>query len=302
MKVKGLLLGLVCLAQFSAIAGDDGGRFDIRNLEMNSEESDFGPAFFNGRLVFASSRDINTIDKRRWDGNDRDYYDLFVANPGGAGELQDLKYFKRKLNKKFNEGPASFDKDAKFMVFTQNQYDRDEVKTLKIVTSNYEDGKWSDPIDVPFNHPDYNVGQPSLSLDGKTLYFTSDMPGGFGGTDIYKVNRNEDGTWGRPVNLGDKVNSTKNEMFPFIHREGMLFFASDKIGGLGGLDIYMANVFGTIGDITHLDAPVNSPADDFSFILSTDQYSGYFASNRDGGKGSDDIYYFTNKEKFANIS
>ncbi|MBL1279257.1 MAG: OmpA family protein [Fluviicola sp.] len=299
--MKKIILGLLVLSSLNALAGEDE-RFKIRNLEINSEESDFGPTFFNGQIVFASSRDVNTVVKRKWDGNNLEYYDLFITDPGGAGELQNVKYFNKKRNKKYNEGPASFNNASDFMVYTQNQYDNKEVLTLKIVTSRLIAGKWSKPQNVPFNHPDYSVGQPSLSGDGMTLYFTSNMPGGYGGTDIYSVNRNEDGTWGRPLNMGSKINTAGNEMFPFIHKEGILFFSSDGHNGMGGLDIYAAQTYGGVSDVKALEAPINSPADDFSFIISSDQYSGYFSSNREGGKGSDDLYYFINSEKFANVS
>jgi outer membrane protein OmpA-like peptidoglycan-associated protein len=298
--MKHLLIATFLLASTGLFAGDND-RFKVRHLEMNSEESDIAPMFYNGKVVFASSRDINTVVKRVWDKTNLGYYDLFIGEPGGAGEIVKMKYFNRKFNAKYNEGPASFNKDGDFIAFTQNYYESKKVKTLKIMTSQLVEGKWEDPIHVPFNNPDYNVGHPTLTLDGSTMYFVSDMPGGYGGSDIYSVSRNEDGTWGRPKNMGDQVNSAGNEMFPFIHRDGLLFFASDREGGMGGLDIYMTNVFGG-NRVEHLDAPVNSPADDFSFILSTDQYSGYFASNREGGAGSDDLYAFTNSEKFVNIS
>lgn len=298
--MKNLLLALIAFSAVAVFAGDND-RFKVRNLQMNSEESDMGATFFNGKVVYASTGDINTVVKRKWDRSNLGYYDLYIGEPGGAGEIVKPKYFNRTFNMKFNEGPASFNMDGDFMAFTMNYYENKVNKTLKIMTSQLVDGKWEDAIHVPFNNPDYSVGHPSLTLDATTMYFVSDMPGGYGGTDIYRVTRNEDGTWGRPQNMGEKVNTSANEQFPFIHRDGLLFFASDRAGGLGGLDIYYANLFGGSA-AEHLDAPINSPLDDFSFVLSTDQYSGYFSSNRDGGQGADDIYAFTNNEKFISIS
>lgn len=299
--MKNILLFSFALICLSVSAGDNE-RFKIRNLEMNSEESDIAPTYFNGRVVYSSSKDINSEVKRVWERTGLGYYDLFIADPGGAGELIKESYFNRKWNGKYNEGPASFNRDGDFMAFTQNYYESKKELKLKIMTSSFTDGKWDDPIHVPFNNPDHNTGHPSLSFDASVLYFVSDMPGGYGGTDIYKVTRNDDGTWGRPQNMGDKINTKGNENFPFIHRDGILFFSSDGLGGLGGLDIFVAHVNNGVGEVEHLEAPINSSGDDFSFILSSDQYSGYFSSNREGGQGSDDLYSFTNEKKFINIA
>ena len=299
MKYSIILLLLVVA---NTVFAGDNDRFKVRNLQMNSEESDIAPVYYNGRVVYSSSRDLNTEVKRIWEKSNLGYYDLYIGDPGGAGELIKTRYFDRKLNKKYNEGPLSFNRDGDFMAFTQNYYESKKILKLKIMTSSNVDGKWDDPIHVPFNNPDYSVGHPALNHDATIMYFVSDMPGGYGGTDIYKVSRNEDGTWGRPQNMGDKINTPGNEMFPFIHRDGLLFFSSDGHAGLGGLDVFMAHVNRGVGEIEHLEAPVNSSADDFSFILSSDQYSGYFSSNREEGNGSDDIYSFTNNKKFINIA
>lgn len=299
MKFKIILLFIVVS---NVVFAADNDRFKVRNLEMNSEESDIAPVYYNGRVVYASSRDLNTEVKRVWSRTNLGYYDLYIGDPGGAGELIKTRYFNRKLNMKYNEGPLSFNRDGDFMAFTQNYYESKKIMKLKIMTSSLQDGKWDEPIHVPFNNPDYSVGHPALNHDATVMYFASDMPGGYGGTDIYKVTRNDDGTWGRPQNMGDKINTSGNEMFPFIHRDGLLFFSSDGHPGMGGLDIFVAHVSRGVGEVEHLDAPVNSAADDFSFILSSDQYSGYFSSNRDEGKGSDDIYSFTNNKKFINIA
>jgi len=293
---------LLFLFVSTAVLAEDNDRFKIKNLEINSEESDISPVYYNGRVVYASSKDLNTSVKRVWSQTNLGFYDLYVGDPEGAGELVKTRYFNKNVNMKFNDGPLSFNKNCDFMAFTQNFYESKKIKKLKIMTSSNVGGKWDKPIHVPFNNPDYSVGHPALNHDASLMFFVSDMPGGFGGTDIYKVVRNEDGTWGLPVNMGDKINTPGNEMFPFIHRDGMLFFSSDGHAGLGGLDIFMAHVGRTVGEVEHLEAPVNSSADDFSFILSSDQYSGYFSSNREEGNGSDDIYSFTNNKKFINVA
>lgn len=299
--MKYLIILLLSVVTNVVYAGDND-RFKVRNLEMNSEESDISPVYYNGRVVYSSSKDLNTEVKRVWSKTNLGYYDLYIGDPGGAGELIKTRYFDRDLNMKYNEGPVSFNREGNFMAFTQNYYESKKILKLKIMTSSNVDGKWDEPIHVPFNNPDYSVGHPALNHDASVMYFVSDMPGGYGGTDIYKVLRNEDGTWSRPQNMGDKINTPGNEMFPFIHRDGLLFFSSDGHGGLGGLDVFVSHVTRGVGEVEHLEAPVNSSADDFSFILSADQYSGYFSSNREEGNGSDDIYSFTNDKKFINIA
>jgi outer membrane protein OmpA-like peptidoglycan-associated protein len=139
------------------------------------------------------------------------------------------------------------------------------------------------------------VGHPSLSSDGKMLYFISDMPGGLGKTDIYYVHLLEDGTYGKPINAGPTVNTMNREMFPFLSKKGILYFSSDGRSGLGSLDIYKSVVSdgGTVySNSESLESPVNSVWDDFAFTLNEKDSTGYFSSNRDGGKGDDDIYFF----------
>lgn len=291
---------LVSLLAFSGLifAGEDE-RFKVSNLELNTAQSDIGPTFYHEQVVYASTRDKNSFVKRVWETNNLPYFDLQIANQTYGGELEDSKFFKRGFNKKYNEGPATFTKDGMLMAFTQNHYDSKGVKKLNIVTSRLEPKGWTEPYLVTFNNPTYSVGHPTLTKDGEMMYFASDMPGGFGGTDLYVVQKTDEG-WGVPQNLGNKINTAGNEMFPYIHKDGMLFFSSNgHEGGLGGLDVYVAHLQ---GDIEHLESPVNSSADDFSFILTSDHSSGYFCSNRDGGKGSDDLYYFTNTKKFEIVN
>lgn len=290
----------ISLLVFSGIlfAGEDE-RFKVTNLELNTNHSDIGPTFYHEQVVYATTRDKSSFVRRVWETNNLPYFDLQIANQTYGGELEGSKHFKRSFNKKYNEGPASFTKDGSFMAFTQNHYDAKGVKKLNIVTSRLEGDKWTEPYLVTFNNPAYSVGHPALSSDGELMYFASDMPGGYGGTDIYFVHKTDEG-WGVPQNAGAKINTAGNEMFPYLHKDGMLFFSSNgHEGGLGGLDVYLAHLQ---GDIEHLEAPVNSSADDFSFILTSDHSSGYFCSNREGGQGNDDIYYFTNSKKFEIVN
>ncbi len=276
----------------------DVGRFKIDTLSINSQQEDFGPAFYtDSQVVFASSREGVTPIRRKWNWNGLPFLNLYVANKGEDLQLSNPRQFKKKFNKKYHEGPATFNEAGDFMVFTRNNYDgksQDGVVKLQLFTSKLEDEKWTKPVGVPFNSNDYSVGHASLTPDGKKMYFAGDMEGGKGGVDIYVVDIKEDGTFGTPVNLGTKINTEGNEMFPFIHPNGILFFASNGHVGLGGLDVFVAQIKedGTIGKVLNVGAPLNTNKDDFALILDKEMKKGYFSSNRDGGKGDDDIYAF----------
>ena len=273
----------------------DKGQFKLSNLEINSEQQDFGTAYYKDKVVFASSREGTKSIFRRWNWNELPFLDTYIADKDGA-ELSNEALFSKKVNKKFHEGPVAFSADGSMMIFTRNNYEEkagDKVTRLKLFSSSLEDGKWTKPEALPYNSPDYSVGHASISADGQTLYFASDMPGGIGGVDIYKASINEDGSFGKAINLGDKVNTEGNEMFPFIHPSNeMLFFSSNGKVGLGGLDVFVAQLKedATIGKVMNVGSPLNSNRDDFAFVMNEDQTSGYISSNREGGKGDDDIY------------
>ena len=202
------------------------------------------------------------------------------------------------LDQSFHEGSISFSADFKKMFFTRSNYyenklrrDGNGVNNLKIFIAEEKDGKWKVKDKFPYNSNDYSVGHPSLSHDGKVLYFVSNMPGGFGGTDIYRSFL-VDGKWSQPENLGDRVNTKGDEMFPYFNSRESLFFSSNGRAGKGGLDLYVINTDGGNFEAGHLGSPLNSSGDDFSFVLHTEGRVGYFASNRSGGVGKDDIYSF----------
>lgn len=300
MKKSLFGLGIFLLSIVSANA-QGAGEFTIKNLDINNEQSDMGLSFYHhGRVVFASTRPSSRTVYREWKQSKLPFYDMYISNIIDTTQLDDPKLLDWPLNQEYNEGPSTFSADGEFMVFTVNQYDiKKGVKTLKLMSSVYNSRGWGEPIDLPFNNISYNYGHPSLSYDGHTMYFASDMPGGIGGVDIWKVSRTVEGVWGYPENLGSKVNTTGDDMFPFIHNSGLLFFSSNGRGGLGGLDIFVANLKSGGSKVEALSAPANSAGDDFSFILAENQRTGFFASNREGGKGADDIYSFTNKGDFV---
>ncbi len=279
-------------------------KFQIRNEENNSKLADFSPSYYGENVVFCSNRDLLGVSiKRKHKWNNDPLLNLFVSKQGEQGKLENIRAFSDNVNTKYHEGPCTFSRDLRVMYFTRNNFidnkaekSSDDIIKLKIYISEKTDLGWSEPIEFPYNNDEYSVGHPSLSIDGNTLYFVSDMPGGYGGTDLWKCMA-ENGQWSKPINLGALINTEGDEMFPFIHTDGTLYYASDGLLGLGGLDIFECTVaeegFNTP---ENLKAPVNSPRDDFGFIVNNEKTEGYLSSNRKNGKGDDDIYHFYMKE------
>ena len=236
-----------------------------------------------------------------------------VGTFGGTNIYQDYGYsenpatrtqkFSKSLNTKYHEGPMTFTNDGKKVIFTRNNFNNGKFKTsvdkinkLKIYIGDDKGaGQWNNIKEVPFNSNEYSTGHPSLTKDNKLMYFVSDMPGGFGGTDLYVVEYNG-GAFGTPVNLGPEINTAGSEMFPFVDERGNLYFSSDGHAGLGDLDIFYAQLSGgsTLkGKIKNMGTPVNSSKDDFGFIADGERKMGYLSSNRKRGGTDDVIYRFT---------
>ena len=271
-------------------------RYKIKNLDINSEQEDFGAAYYDDQIVFASSREGVKPVRRTWNWNGLPFLDVYVADKAADGELSNLRGFHKHINDKYHEGPASFTSDGNFMVFTRNNYsgssEKGVVKLQLFSVYKGSDG-WGNPVPLPFNSAEYSVGHPALNAAGDIMYFASDMPGGIGGTDIYRVKRGGDDTWGVPVNLGGKINTEGNEMFPFYHEGGFLLFSSDGHGGLGGLDNFIVKIEGEkTSKVLNMGYPLNDKKDDFAAVLDPAMATGYFSSNRPGGKGDDDLYSF----------
>ncbi len=270
-------------------------RFLIRNLKSNESHQDFGITYLLDKVVFTSSRQEPKPMARKWNWNGLPFLDLYSAEYDTSGMLINISPFHKKLNRKYHEGPASFARDGSYMVYTISNYQNtssDGVIRLELYETNLENGEWKTGIPFHFSDKEYSIGHPTLTEDGNRLYFSSDMPGGYGETDLYVVNRDKNGAWGIPENLGPDINTEGSEMFPFIHSNGTLYFASDGHVGLGGLDIFEVHMTSKVPFVKNIGAPINSNRDDHSFIIDQDLKSGYFSSNRPGGKGSDDIYSF----------
>ncbi|MGQ8337058.1 OmpA family protein [Sunxiuqinia sp. A32] len=277
----------------------DSSRYVVRHLSINTEGSEMGPAYYRDQVVFASTNFRSDVIERKYKWNDLPYLDLYLGDAAESGDLINVKPFAPKLKTTYHDGPVSFDQKEDKMYLTRNNVGKtgatkgkEGAVNLKILFAGVEDEKWEYRGEFPFNSNDYSVGHPAIDKSGKVLYFASDMPGGYGGSDIY-FSTFSNGFWSEPFNLGPKVNTEGNEFFPFISNDGVLYFSSNGHGGIGGLDVFFSvperGVFNTVENMGY---PINSPKDDFGFVLNSISTEGYFASDRKGGRGSDDLYYF----------
>ena len=283
------------------------GRYKIKNIKANSSYADFGPAYYGNRVVFTSSRDTGVFNKRIHDWNNQPFLDLYNSKiDENTGELTGIAKFDSKLNTRYHESTPAFTNNLKTIYFTRNNYNEgnygeasDGTNKLKIYKAILnENGTWSKAKSINVNNDEYSVSHPALSTDNTKLYFVSDMPGGYGNTDLYVSTIAEDGTLGTPKNLGPKINTAGRESFPFVSEKDDLYFASNGHLGLGGLDIFVVKFDNNnkIKKIYNLGEPVNSSQDDFAYIVRESKNTGYFSSNRNGGVGDDDIYSFLQLE------
>ncbi|NER19117.1 OmpA family protein [Spongiivirga citrea] len=280
--------------------------YDIKNSRYNSRASDFAPTLLDGELVFSSSRDSGTYSRFRAKWNNEAFLDIYKTVNNKDTLSKKSVPFDKRMNTKFHESTSVFTKDGNTMYFTRNDFsggrrgqDRTRTTRLKIYRSQKTGKGWSKPKELPFNDRDYSVAHPALNADETKLYFASDMPGTLGASDIWMVDINGDGSFGEPVNLGPSINTESKETFPYISSENNLYFASDGHVGLGGLDIFVSKVLedNNFGEVINVGKPINGPTDDFTFVIDEESRIGYFASNRKGGVGSDDIYLFKLRPK-----
>ncbi|CAH0996161.1 Peptidoglycan-associated lipoprotein [Emticicia aquatica] len=287
-------LDLFFLDDISAIGGQaaglGSGSGDIKDRRKRSSKSG---TLGSDEYTAPTANDTRTIGT----------YGGITAMAGlGYGDrpVTESERFGGSINSKYHEGPAAFFKDGSKVIFTRNNFNNgkarrssDGINKLKLYIGEASKDSWKNIKELPFNSDEYSTGHPALSADEKLLFFASDMPGGFGGTDIY-VSRNDGGSWSAPINLGKTVNSKGNEMFPFVDEKGNLYFSSDGHAGLGDLDIFFVQLDGTTskGRVINLGAPVNSSKDDFGIVTDALRKAGYFSSNRKRGGADDDIYKF----------
>ena len=275
---------------------DDMARYTATNMEdINSEYADFGGIVYGKDFYFASGRNTS---RKTYQWNEEPYLEIYKATNVG-GTMKNAELLNGDVNTKYHESNAVISADGKRMYFDRNDYfegDYDKsasgINQINLYYAENIDGKgWSAVVSAPFNNNEYSTGHPALSQDGNTLYFVSDMPGGKGGSDIYMVAINSDGSLGTPKRLGDNINTEGKELFPYIDSNGTLYFSSNGHMGIGGLDVFYAEAQGDGFDVVNnLGKGVNSSADDFAYKYDPTSQSGYVSSNREGGMGSDDIY------------
>ena len=301
LRGKAFMSKVDYISSIDELSRDD---IELINLEFNTELSDFGTAEYENGIVFASARGGGR--KYRW--NEQPYLDLYFVEKTDDGTFGEVKEIDGKINTKFHESSVAYTPNDEYMYFTRNNYynrrykeDNNGINRLKLyrATKN-EDGSWGEIYSIHFNSDDYSVAHPTISLDGKKLYFASDMPGTYGQSDIFVVDINEDGTLGEPENLGSSINTEGQESFPFMNTSGDLYYASNGFPGLGGFDVFKSEGLdqkvksGSNRNfpIENIGKPVNSAFDDFGYYENLVTKRVYFSSNREGGKGSDDIYTF----------
>ena len=286
---------------YQTVIKNNSGRFQLNNASVNTENSEYGTAFYGDKIVFAGATDARKAKHgvSQWTGES--FYDLYEAEHFDQ-KLGNRKPFSSSVNTQFNESTPVFTKDGNTMYFTRNNYvnrklgsDIENTILLKILRATKDkNGNWGNIVEVPFNSDQYNVAHPALSPDEKYLYFASDMPGSFGNSDIFRVEILGDNQYGTPENLGNIINTAGRESFPYISKDNVLYYSSDGIPGLGGLDIFAAkfNADGSTSKPVNIGMPGNSADDDFCFVFNSDSKIGFLTSNRPGGKGKDDIYSF----------
>lgn len=272
------------------------------NWSNNSDFTDFGvyPGIGSDMVYFVSSKKEHSLIRNIWTWNNDRFLELHVAEIDSLNQVSRERVLSSRINTRFHEGPISFHPSGNWVVYTRNNIKRGSerkddtgIQNLKLYIADVRNGKWINEREFPFNDRQHSVGHPSFTSDGKWLYFASDMPGGFGGADIYKVEVLENGSFGQPINLGKDVNTEGQEMFPWISQDGHLFFSSDGLVGFGGLDVFVwLQVNGKFQRVVNCGNQLNSSYDDFALTTTKTGSTGFFASNRPGGHGGDDIYSF----------
>ena len=276
---------------------EKGKKFNIQNLSINSEYSDFGSTMFNNKLYFISSEEPGFLEKP-YSWSNEGFLNIYSSYINENGSYLERVEFDD-LNSKYHEGVITFMTDGNTAYFTRESYFEKEYEKsedsktkysqLYIYRASKQNGKWSSIESLKINDQNYSNKNPMIGPKGEYLYFSSNMPGGYGQYDIYKAKINEDGSIGDPLNLGQKINTEGQEGFPFMSEDKIIYFSSDGHLGLGGLDVfYSKNIDTKWSNVRNVGIPVNSGADDFAFMINGDD--GYISSNRPGGVGKDDIY------------
>lgn len=279
------------------------GSVQVSKLGINSSERDYSPVFFKRGILFVSERPHQLIFKKKKEENDLTkihYSNLFFSKKRAEGYFEEPEMLGATINTDFHEGPMCVYQNQQKLVFTRNNYlkrrmssNGDGVKMLQLYFADLnKHDDWGNVTPFEHNNKNYSSAHPAMSEDGTLLIFASNMPGGFGGSDLYYCRLKADSSWTKPVNLGKKINTEGNEYFPSLDGQ-TLYFASNGHPGIGGLDIYQTTFQNeTVGEIKNLGVPINSYADDFGYIVDATGNTGYFSSNRENAL-NDDIYEFS---------
>ncbi|MDC0007204.1 OmpA family protein [Winogradskyella sp.] len=288
---------------------EQGKKFNLQNADFNSEQSDFGGTMSDGKLYITSGRNNS---RKTYGWNQEPFLDIYAMSKNTDGSYQAAELMNDEINTRYHEGLVSFSPDGSTMYFSRESYfekdfqkdslSRTRFSQLYLFKATKLGNDWDTVESLKLNSKNYSVKNPAVSADGKTLFFASDMPGGFGMFDIYKAPINEDGSLGTPVNMGQKVNTEGQEMFPYVSSNNTIYFSSNGHLGLGGMDVfYTKEIDGKLAPIRNVGIPINSNADDFAFTIDEDTEEGFVSSNRDGGKGSDDVYAFKKLQPLCDV-
>ncbi len=262
---------------------------------INSEYTDYAPTFSsrrNNQLVFTSTREGSTgTDQSDVTGDN--FSDLYYTDRDKKGKWSEPKLAEG-LNTEFSEGAAVMNSRRNTIYMTRCKVEKNGFLGCQILSAKKQGQKYAEPELIPIASDSAVIGHPALSPDDKVIVFASDLPGGQGGKDLWYIKEESRGTWSKPINLGSEINTVGDEMFPFIRANGDLYFASNGHVGMGGLDIFMAKKKGNTqwSGVSNLKAPINSSNNDFAIIYEGDADRGFFSSNREGGRGKDDIWSF----------
>jgi len=280
---------LAAFASLTVMAQTSSGRYHIKYLEINTTQSDYGVTFLDDdTVVFTTPAEEDTKFSQS---------DLFVGDIDEKGEIVNKEPIQGvKAFKKVSKTGLTYSNDQKTVYFSAKKYKKRKNKNKEQLFKATVDslGNWIDIEKLPFNKKKFSAGEPTLSKDGKKLYFASDRPSSYGGTDIFVVSINEDGTYGEPTNLGDKINTSGDEVTPYITDNNILFYSSNgREDSYGNLDVYATEIFSNIAsEPLHLESPINSINDDFAYIVNSNNKGGFFSSNRLQGQDNNDMYSF----------
>jgi hypothetical protein len=271
-------------------------RFIVKPVPFCSRIYDeFSPVFYMGGIVFCSNQSDNSLVS--YNDEQNKLFKIFYVTKNKSTGWKNPKILAKEITTDFNDGPATFNEDGNIMYYSRNNSIKnlfrnisDTSNKLGIFSAELINGIWTNIKPFTFNNPLYSFCTPALTPDGERIYFSSDMPGGSGGMDLYYCDRRNN-DWDRPVNLGPVINTPKNESFPFACKYGKLFFASDGHNGFGGKDLYYTQeINGEWIAPVHLDSAINSTADDFGLVTDSTFENGYFSTNR---RKTDDIFSFS---------